>query len=231
MAKKVGWQLDLMPEKMMALAKFHGSLLANISSGPASERIKNTGAGIISKYFEAYVDAVAKIDPYRYHHIYEFNMVGSKGGRLFKGSVKNSQISYTLVESRVPNNNGQVFSRKAFVMESGQPLEILPKNGKFLVYEVDGETVFSKGSYVSQPGGPYVANAFREIFQQYFNSRMPNAALRDSGFYDTIEQGLVNETIKVSSAISAGAVRQHAQQAAQAAYGIAGKVESNGNRL
>lgn len=232
MAKMVGWQLDLMPEKMMALAKFHGSLLTNISEdGIVGGRIKESGARIVARYFEAYLDAVARIDPYRYHHIYEFGMTGNKSGRLFRSTIKNGSISYSFTDSKVPNENGQVFVKKAFVMESGQPLQITPKNSEFLAFEIDGEQIFARSTYVQNPGGPYVAGSFKAIFEEYFKSRMPNNALRDSGFYDTIEQGISEETLKVSSRISSGAVRQYAQQAAQAAYGIAGKVESNANRL
>lgn len=232
MAKMVGWQLDLMPEKMMALAKFHGSLLTNISEdGIVGGRIKESGARIVARYFEAYLDAVARIDPYRYHHIYEFGMTGNKSGRLFRSTIKNGSISYSFTDSKVPNENGQVFVKKAFVMESGQPLQITPKNSEFLAFEIDGEQIFARSTYVQNPGGPYVAGSFKAIFEEYFKSRLPNNALRDSGFYDTIEQGISEETLKVSSRISSGAVRQYAQQAAQAAYGIAGKVESNANRL
>ena len=232
MAKMVGWQLDLMPEKMMALAKFHGSLLTNISEdGIVGGRIKESGARIVARYFEAYLDAVARIDPYRYHHIYEFGMTGNKSGRLFRSTIKNGSISYSFTDSKVPNENGQIFVKKAFVMESGQPLQITPKNSEFLAFEIDGEQIFARSTYVQNPGGPYVAGSFRAIFEEYFKSRLPNNALRDSGFYDTIEQGISEETLKVSSRISSGAVRQYAQQAAQAAYGIAGKVESNANRL
>lgn len=232
MAKMVGWQLDLMPEKMMALAKFHGSLLTNISEdGIVGGRIKESGARIVARYFEAYLDAVARIDPYRYHHIYEFGMTGNKSGRLFRSTIKNGSISYSFTDSKVPNENGQVFVKKAFIMESGQPLQITPKNSEFLAFEIDGEQIFARSTYVQNPGGPYVAGSFKAIFEEYFKSRLPNNALRDSGFYDTIEQGISEETLKVSSRISSGAVRQYAQQAAQAAYGIAGKVESNANRL
>jgi hypothetical protein len=232
MAKKVGWQLDLMPEKMMALAKFHGSLLTNISEeGIVGGRIKESGARIVARYFESYLDAVSKIDPYRYHHVYEFGMTGNKSGRLFKSTVKGGSISYSFTDSKVPNENGQVFVKKAFIMESGQPLVITPKSSEFLAFEIDGEQIFARSTYVQNPGGPYVAGSFRAVFEEYFKSRLPNNALRDSGFYDTIEQGISEETMKVSSRISAGAVNQHAQQAAQAAYGIAGKVESNANRL
>lgn len=232
MAKKVGWNLDLMPEKMIALATFHGALLKNLEeNAPAGRRIKDAGVRIVSTYFEAYLDAIARIDPYRYHHIYEFGMTGNKTGRLFRSSIKNGAVNYSFIDSKVPNQNGDIFVKKAFVMESGQPLTINASPGKFLAFEIDGEQVFARSTYVQNPGGPYVAGSFRAIFEEYFNSRLPNAALRDAKFYDTIEKSILDETRKVSSRISAGSVRQSAQKAAESAYGIAGKVENIGDRL
>jgi hypothetical protein len=232
MAKQVGWQLDKMPEKISALATFHGALLNNLSSNPqAYNRIRNAGANIVSKYFNAYVDAVARIDRYRYHHIYEFGMVGDSNARLFKSTVKNGNISYSFIDASKPNNDGFPFSKKAFIMEAGDPIVITPKSGEFLVYDFNGDTIVSRRSVVDEPGGPYVAGAFRSIFEEFFKSGMPNKALREFGFYNTIEKGIEAETKKVSPRINAGAFNSSAQMAAQAAYGIAGKVEEIDNRL
>ena len=233
MAKvKVGWDTGKMPEKIMAMGTFHGTLLNKLHKDPSVvKKVTNAGAQIISKYFENYVDAIARIDSYRYHHIYEFDKVGDKSSRLFKSTIKNGTITYSLLPATQPNRNGAMFQQKAFIMESGTPIIIEPTNSTLLAFEIDGEQIFARSTYVQNPGGPYVAGSFKAIFEEYFKSRLPNNALRDSGFYDTIEQGISEETLKVSSRISSGAVRQYAQQAAQAAYGIAGKVESNANRL
>lgn len=232
MAKQVGWQIDKMPEKMTALATFHGELLNKMSRDPkVFNRINNAAAGIVSKYFNAYVDAVARIDKYRYHHIYEFGMVGNKAGRLFKSSIRNGQITYSLIDASVPNENGYTFAKKAFIMEAGEPILIQPKNATFLAYDLNGEFIISKESFVPQPGGPYVAGAFQAIADEFFNSSLPNKALREFNFYDTIVNEMKAQTKSVSKKIDAGAVNQSAQLAAQAAYGIAGKVEEIDNRL
>lgn len=232
MAKKLGWQLDSMPEKMKAIATFHGQLLVEMQNNPkVYQSISNAAAKIVSKYFDAYVDHVAKIDSYRYHHIYEFGRVGSKDGRLFKSTVRNGSVSYSLIESSVPNQNGQVFARKAFVMESGERLVITPKNSSLLVYEIDGEKVFSKESIVQNPGGQYVKGAFASIFEEFFRSNLPANALKEFGFYDTIQKAMLAESNSVSKAINNKDFSDAAGKAARAAYGIAGRIEQDANRL
>jgi hypothetical protein len=232
MAKQVGWQLDKMPEKVTALATFHGQLLNKMNNDPnVNSRISNAAAGIVSKYFEFYVDAIARIDKYRYHHIYEFGMTGNKDGRLFKSTVRNGKITYSLIDATVPNKNGEPFSKKAFIMEAGEPIVITPKSASFLVYDLNGETIVSRKSVITQPGGPYVAGAFKNIADEFFKSNMPNKALREFGFFSTIAKEINAETNSVSAKINRGAINQSAQLAAQSAYGIVGKVEGIDNRL
>lgn len=227
-----GWKLDKMPEKLTAMATFHGELLGKLSNDPViASKIRNAGAQIVSKYFEAYVDHAARIDSYRYHHIYEFNSAGNKNSRLFRSTVKDGKISYSLIDSSKPNQNGQVFVKKAFIMEAGEPILIKPTNSKTLAYEIDGEMVFSKSSRIQESGGPFVAGAFQSIFDEFFNSKMGNKALEEFGFYDTIIKGISSETNKIIPRISAGAINKSAQMAVQAAYGILGKVEGNVSRL
>ncbi len=232
MASKVGWKIDKMPEKVIAMASYHGALARAIDSDPsASNRIRNAGASIISRYFDAYVDAAARMDPSRYHHIYEFGMTGSKNGRLFKSSIKNGEISYSLQDASVPNNNGYPFTKKAFVMEAGRPVVINPNSSTLLVYELNGETIFSEGSVVQSPGGAYVAGAFNKIFSDFFRSGMPAKALEEFGFFKEIILGIEKESMSAFSQITSGQTNRAEQMAKDSANSIAGKVEQNGNRL
>ena len=230
--KKVGWQLDLMPEKMVALATFHDSILRNMQSTPQTyNKIVSSGARVISKYFDAYVDHVARIDSYRFHHIYEFDKVGMKNSRLFKSQIVNGQITYTLIEASSPNREGYPFPQKAFVMEQGQRIVIKPNKGYLLFYEVDGEFRGSSQSTIENPGGPFVAGAFQKVFEEFFNSSLPEKALREFGFYDTILKGLEQETKNIEKSISAGDIKNSAAKAARAAYGIADRLDRDVNRL
>lgn len=232
MARKNGWHLDKMPEKIMALAGFHETLLTEIHRNPAIVRtITNAGAKLVGKYFEAYVDHLARVDSATYHHIYEFNMTGNKNARLFKSSVKNGNLSYSFIDSSQPNNNGQVFSKKAFVMEEGDPIDIYPKQAQFLVYDLNGEMIFSKHSYVKNPGGDKVKGAFQSAFTSFFNSNLPEKALKELGFYDTILNGLKRQTDGVASTVRSGNISAAKSQGKAAAQTIAREVESIGDRL
>lgn len=232
MAKKIGWDLGKMPEKISAVATFHGQLAKELQTNPTVYKmISSAGAKLISKYFDSYVDHVAKIDAYRYHHIYEFGKTGFSTSRLFKSSIKNGEITYTLVESTKPNDNGYLFKQKAFVMEAGDPITIVPQRSRFLAYQIDGEEVFSKSSVIKNPGGKYVAGAFEKLFQEFFSSNLPSKALTEFGFYDTIDKAMYSESERASVSIDAGDLKSSASKAARAAYGIAGKVEQNVNRL
>lgn len=229
---KIGWDLGLMPEKIMALGTFHGTLLDKLHKDQAVvKRITNAGAQIISNYFSNYVDAIARIDNYRYHHIYEFGKTGDKSSRLFRGTVKDGTILYDLLPASRPNKNGIMFQQKAFIMEAGTPIVIEPVNSSILSFEIDGETIFSKKSFIQNPGGPYVANAFKNLFDQFFNSNLPDQALKEMGFYDEIENGILKGTEMITPRINSGKIKGTATDASNIANGIAGKVEGRVNRL
>lgn len=216
----------------MALAGFHNSLLTELSTNQSVvSTITNSGARIVSKYFESYIDHLARANASSYHHIYEFGAVGSKAGRLFRANIRNGNISYSFTNSVVPNNNGQVFSKKAFIMEEGTPLDIFPRQSQFLVYDLNGETIFSKHSYVRNPGGEDVQGSFKSAFTSFFNSNLPDRALKEFGFYAAIANGIGNETKNASSVVRAGNISSAKNQGKLAAHKIAGRVESIGNRL
>lgn len=230
MAKQTGWYLDKMPEKIMALAGFHGNLLTTISSNPAVvSTITNAGARLVSRYFEAYIDHLARANSNAYHHIYEFGMSGNPSARLFKGTIKNGNISYSFIDASMPNNNGQMFPKKAFVMEEGTPLDIFPRQSQFLVYDLNGETIFSKHSHVENPGGEQVEGAFQSAFTSFFNSNLPERALKEFGFYNAIEDGIRYETQKVFGTVNSGNVSSAKSAGQSAAERIARKVDSLGN--
>lgn len=230
MAKQTGWYLDKMPEKMMALAEFHGNLVSTLATNStAVSTIRNAGARLVAKYFEAYVDHLARANSKAYHHVYEFGMTGSSGGRLFKSKIRNGNISYSFIDSSMPNRNGQVFAKKAFVMEEGTPLDIFPRQSQFLVYDLNGETIFSKHSHVENPGGEQVQGAFQSAFTSFFNSNLPERALKEFGFYNAIEDGIKYETQKIFSTVNSGNVSSAKSAGEAAAQRIARKVDSLGN--
>lgn len=129
-----------------------------------------TAARMIAE-FGMYVDSYAAANPHRLHHVYEWGMVGEQQGRLFELTAvptgNSVVITYELLPSVVPNENGVIFTDKATVMESGETVTFetdkpVPIN--------DGET-FRVGQFTFVPGGPATNGAFRETFMLYFASR------------------------------------------------------------
>ena len=54
-------------------------------------------------------------------------------------------------------------------MENAIAIEISPKNSNVLVFEDNGETIFTANSiYIAHPGGPKVENGF-ELIGQFFD--------------------------------------------------------------
>jgi hypothetical protein len=206
-------------QKIAATAHFQAELINRLSN-EEKVRIQEYGLRHISKYFESYVDHLARINPNRYHHIYEPSQSGDPRARLFKSNVSSNKnravLQYTFLPSRVPGKSGQVFKSKAFIMESGTPVTITPKKAKSLVFEVGGELVFSKQSYVANPGGVAAQNSFTETFNQFMTSKA-NEVLTDLGFYERIEKAILSETKLVLRKISSGTISGMAMQAAASA--------------
>jgi len=208
-----------LPQKIAATAHFQAELINRLSN-EEKVRIQEYGLRHISKYFESYIDHLARVNPTKYHHIYEPGQSGDPRARLFKSNVTSDKnkavLQYSFLSSKVPGESGQVFKSKAFIMESGTPVTITPKRAKSLVFEVDGELVFSKQSYVTNPGGIAVQNSFTETFNQFMSSRA-NDVLIDLGFYERIERAILSETKLVLRKISSGTISGMAMQAAASA--------------
>ena len=209
-------------QKIAATAHFQAELINRLSN-EEKLRIQEYGLRHISKYFESYVDHLARVNPNRYHHIYEPGQSGDPRSRLFKSSISSDKnkalLQYDFVSSRVPGESGQVFKSKALIMESGTPVTITPKRAKSLVFEVDGELVFSKQSYVTNPGGVEVQNSFTETFNMFMTSRA-NEVLIELGFYERIERAILSETKLVLRKISSGTISGMAMQASSSAAKI-----------
>jgi hypothetical protein len=211
-----------LPQKMAALANFHADLINHLSNEQKS-RIQEQGLKHIAKYFESYVDHLARMSPEKYHHVYEPGMVGDERGRLFKPSFektnKQATLLYSFKQSRVPGNSGHVFRMKATIMESGTPVQIEAKRAKRLAFEIDGEMIFAKETMVINPGGTAVQNSFSKTFNTFMTAKA-NQVLIDLGFYERIERSILEETKLVLRKISSGTISGMAAEAAKSANKI-----------
>ena len=209
-------------EKIAATVLFDTELINSLHN-QEKQRIQVFGLTMISKYFEAYLDNMARANPYKYHHLYEWNRTGDKNSRLFESSIVSQNkvtLSYNFKPSIKPSDSGYIFRNKAFVMENILPMTISATDSEYLVFEVDGNFVKKKSVYVAEPGGPEVGGSFTEIFNIFMTS-MADQALKEFGFFHKIEQGIMNERRIALGRISSGKIEGMALNAAKSANKIA----------
>jgi hypothetical protein len=158
--------------------------------------LNNLGIGVI-EVLKQYVDAEARSNPKALHHIYEWYQTGSPSARLynFNYTVSNIGLSFksTFSQSQtVSNGSNTPFYDKAKIMEEGIPVTISPKKGNKLVFEIDGETIFTeKEITVENPGGKAVQGSFQKIVDEFFNIYFKQSFLKSSGIYDYIKNPII----------------------------------------
>lgn len=154
-----------------------------------------------------YIDAKARGNPDRLHHVYEPGAVGSSGGRLFRFdvNVSNSNIIFNgsfLPSSKSSDSSNEPFKDKARIMENAISITVEPKNSEFLVFETEGDLVFTRNSItIEHPGGDEVAGSFGEtvdeFFEVYFTAailqplmlKLQNANEFTASFYSALKGG------------------------------------------
>jgi hypothetical protein len=153
---------------------------------------KNLGKGIIDG-LAFYIDANARMNPRALQHMYEWYSEGSPSARLFNldYDVKGQGISInsTFSQSKtIANGSTEPFYDKARIMEQGIPVTITPKPNSALVFEVDGETVFTKKEVtVKHPGGAEAQGSYSKVFDEFFSKYFTQSFLRSSGILDYLE--------------------------------------------
>jgi hypothetical protein len=143
----------------------------------------------IESALKKYIDSKARLNPEQLHHVYEWGMTGSPSGRLFDFSVKASKRIITingkfLKSSSIPPGGNEPFVDKANVMENKISVTVSPKNSKVLVFEDDGETIFTTNSvYIANPGGDAVAEGFGKVCEEFFNVYLTSGLFTSSGIF------------------------------------------------
>lgn len=148
------------------------------------EFLKGVGASVVDD-LKAYIDSNARVSPQLLHHVYEWNQTGSPAARLFDidylVSTNSVSFSSSFRQSQSVKDGSNVpFFDKARIMESGQPVTIIPKK-KVLAFEDNGEQVFtSKPVVVTNPGGD-VAGEYERVFNSFFNNYFTQSYLQSAG--------------------------------------------------
>lgn len=143
----------------------------------------NEVANFTSTALGKYIDAQARMNPLKLHHVYEWGKAGNQSSRLFEFDTKVSgkTISFTgkfLPSKSISNTSNEPFIDKANVMENSIQVVIEPKNSDVLVFENNGETVFTTNTiYIDHPGGDEVAGSFGDTVNNFFENYFTNGLL------------------------------------------------------
>lgn len=144
---------------------------------------------MIKRVLGEYIDSNARVNPEALHHIYEWYEVGSPKARLFNinYTVKNTGLVFTTnftQSTSVKNGSNVPFYNKASIMESGTPVVIRPTRSDVLVFEDNGDTIFTKSPVsVDNPGGQGVSGQFEKTINTFFSRYFTQAFLESSGVY------------------------------------------------
>lgn len=149
-------------------------------------------AEFIKEALYKYIDTHARMNPESLHHVYEWNCVGQSSDRLFEFKAQASKrvIKFTgkfLQSKSISEGSSEPFSDKANVMENKISITIEPKNSSVLVFEDDGETIFtSKTIEISNPGGDAVAGSFSSVVNSFFNNYLTAGILKGAGIFESL---------------------------------------------
>lgn len=157
---------------------------------------RNLGLNI-SEMLKKYIDSNARVNPQALNHIYEWYQVGSPNARLYdiKYTVSNLGLSFITnfkQSSSIKDGSRVPFYDKARIMEEGIPVVITPRESDVLVFEKDGETIFTKNSVnVDNPGGSATTGAFEKVIDSFFTKYFTQAFLRSSGISNYLENPIL----------------------------------------
>lgn len=146
--------------------------------------LRQLGASMIEA-LKQYVDSNARVSPQLLHHMYEWDKTGSPDARLFDVQyvLNGAGLSFNSTfrqSTSIKNGSRTPFYDKARIMENGIPVTIVPKK-KALVFEQDGETVFTSNPVrVENPGG-MVQGEYQRVFDSFFNRYFTQAFLESTG--------------------------------------------------
>lgn len=147
-----------------------------------------------------FIDSYARVNPEMLHHVYEWQRTGSPDARLFDISYrpygKRLFIFNEFSQSQSIKPGSSVpFTNKAWIMEDGVSLTIKPRNKEKLVFDVEGNTVFTPNAVVVEnPGGESVAGGFERAFDLFFNKYFSQSFLKASGILDYLSRPIAYKT-------------------------------------
>ena len=151
----------------------------------------------VKEMLEIFIDANARSNPQALHHVYEWYKTGSPDARLFDINYTVSNVGLSFYSSfrqsnTIKEGSSAPFYNKAKIMEDGIPVTITPKKATMLVFEQDGETIFTKGPVeVMNPGGSQAQGSFERIVNIFFKQYFTQSFLKVSGLKDYFNKPIV----------------------------------------
>lgn len=152
----------------------------------------------LSVMFDNQMDAVARVQPDNFWHVYESNGIGSPGLRLWdhtlSGRGRNRVANVNFKASRVPvpvdealtragdnvktvEEGLHVFVWKAPIVEYRLPVTITPKRGQYLVFAIGEDIIFSRGPIHTVPGNT-VGGSFTAMLAKFYSGDAQSAVKR-----------------------------------------------------
>jgi hypothetical protein len=179
-------------KKMNNVAKYSEGFLEGVHKGK-NEFLRRLGKDVV-EILKQYIDSNARVNPEALHHMYEWSRTGSPEARLFDIDYTVSHLGLSFKSTfrqsvSVKEGSKTPFYDKARIMENGIPVVIRPRAAKVLVFEENGETVFTKSPVlVKNPGGAQTQGSFQKAFDSFFKSYFSQSFLRSSGILDYLEK-------------------------------------------
>jgi hypothetical protein len=186
---------NLFRKDMSNIIDYSLGFLDGIKKGK-SKFFENIGS-LATESLKTFIDTNAKVNPAILQHVYEWYRVGSPEARLYDISYKSTDSGVSFFStfsqsSTIKDGSNVPFYNKARIMENGIPVIISPTTSSVLVFEDNGETIFTKKDIViTNPGGPAALGGFEKTFDLFFTKYFSQAFIRSSGIKDYLESPTV----------------------------------------
>jgi len=148
---------------------------------------------VIIEGMKQFIDSMAKVDPQILQHVYEWNRVGSPEARLYSLTYSVTPMGIVIGSSfrqsaSIKPGSKKPFYDKARIMEAGIPITVAPRESRVLVFEENGETVFTtKPVQINDPGGPAAKGGFQKTLNIFFSQYFTQAFLLSSGIMNRLQ--------------------------------------------
>lgn len=144
-----------------------------------------------------FIDSNARLEPDTLHHVYEWYQVGGPNARLFDITYTVSNLGLSMKSNftqstSISQGSSEPFYDKAKMMEAGVSIQVSPRKSEFLAFDVDGQTIFTRGTVtIDNVGGAETTGSFEKTFDMFFDQFFSQSFLQDAGVRNQINKPLI----------------------------------------